>query len=1270
MKNDSLQAKSELDGVETDAEQEQKQKTNEPLRTSPELLIEEFAEPIESVEMGFDQEDMQEQESYVFPMSFAQQRLWLINQLGQGGSAYHIISALRFKGSLNSHLLEKAIYKIIARHEILRTVFTVYENEPSQIVLPFAQFVQRFSIEQRELPPLDEVQQNELLLEIAAKLKQHPFDLQQGPLLKLVRVKLSSDETVLISVIHHIISDGWSMGVFMHELTTIYQTQLNHSQGISSIHSELPELDIQYGDFAVWQQDWFSGQVQEQQLQYWQQKLAGLPPLLDFPTDKHRPAQQSFMGKMYSLTISSQLNKQLKTLAEQYRVTQYMLLMSIYLVLLHRYSAAQDIPVGTPVANRNRHEVEPMIGFFVNTLVIRSSMQSSDSFEQLLGAVKNTCLEAFEHQDCPFEQIVDSLQPERTLSYSPLFQYFFSYQKIELESFGLPDVAISQVPLAHQSAQFDLSLLVNQTAEELSLNFEYSTDLFYAATIERIANHFITLAESICQNPRQKISAIPLMNQNQWQETVAEWNSYRDHFYRDHFYRYTAEAVEEVANESYQKHNDRSEPLVSSSSHYVAIESESDSAGLLARIAQQTIKTPNNIAITCKDKQLTYSQLAQQSDQVARHLISRGVELGDWVGLCCRPGITTMSMILGILKAGAAYVPLDPSYPLERLQLMIQSAALKWIVLDSNESEPFATNSSQADSFEKSSLGQDSVSWLQSAGQEVNQYFISSELLSQPLGPSERLLELPDIAPELPIYMIFTSGSTGIPKGAIVRHQGFSNLVDWYNETFELEELNAKTDAIASTLIISSLSFDLTQKNLYAPLCFGGTLHFYDELNYDPALIAETIEEHKISWVNCTPSAFYPIAEVAQQHSPALMSSLRYIFLGGEPINFSRMEWINQVPGPVQVVNTYGPTECTDVCAFFAIEKPADYVEKIIPIGHAVKRTRLYVLDDNLNPLPDGVPGELCIGGIGVGNGYLNAPSRTSERFLPDPYALEPGVRLYRSGDRVCFKQGSFEFLGRIDHEVKLRGFRINLAEIELSLNRHPQVSEAIVMVQGEPISTVESNSGKEQALLCAYYTFSQPDANNSPEPGSEHEPSWSELKAYLAERLPHYMVPQIGICMTAMPLTPSGKVDRKALPSLDGEFIQPSDKPFLAPNNETEEQLLVIWQQVLEREQISVDESFFELGGHSLSATQLVLRIRQAFELEMPMRTIFERPTITQLSDWILEMQLSALADEMDEELLLQELQELDELSEKDEFNEIDEQDVKQTKEVLGIKD
>ncbi|MCP5425322.1 MAG: amino acid adenylation domain-containing protein [Gammaproteobacteria bacterium] len=1055
-----------------------------------------------------------EEDVYVFPMSFAQERLWFLDQLVTDNPFYNIPAGLRLKGRLDVEALRRSLDTLIERHEVLRTHFALSDGQPVQVIAP------RLALELPviDLGPLAEPARTAEVRRLAEETARQPFSLEQGPLLRARLLRLADDDWVLLSCVHHIVADGWSLGIFIRELTTLY------GDFVRGGPPTLPELEIQYADFAVWQREWLRGSELERLLAYWKVRLADAPPLSTFPTDRPRPAAQTFHGGSETLTVPAALTQALKTLGQRQGTSLFMTLLAAFAVLLARYSDQYDVTIGSPIANRNRAEVEPLIGFFVNTLALRVDLAGDPTFETLLQRVRASTLDAYAHQDMPFEKLVDALQPERNLSYAPLFQVMFSLQNAPPQTLSLPGVELSAIDIDKGTALFDLSLIVEESERGLRGLVEYNRDLFEPATIRRLSEHWVTLLGGIVADPAGRISRLPLMGEDERRRLL-----------------------------------ETSADRVVSFPHCAAVH---------RLFEAQVRRNPTAWAVHDGRQAVDYRTLNDRANRIARRLRTAGVGPGARVGVCLERSVEMVAGLLAVLKSGAAYLPLDPAYPPARLADM--AAGL-----------PMAALLSQAD--------------LADALPPTAGPVIDVNAVAEDAAPDPDVF----VAPESPAYLIFTSGSTGKPKAAAVSHRGFANLLQWFVSEFGLGPDD-------SNLLITSLSFDLTQKNIFAPLISGGTLRLYPDSTYDPRAIVSALPGR--TWLNCTPSAFYPLLEAADDEAFAALSSLRQVFLGGEPIHLEGLRpWLRASAGKTTLVNTYGPTECTDVCAFQRIAPEAVSA----PIGGPIANTRLLVLDRRWQPVPAGVVGELCVAGECVGLGYAGDARASAAAFLPDLSGGEVGGRLYRTGDLVRrLGDGTLEFLGRRDHQIKLRGFRIEPGEIEAVLGRCPALGQAVVSLREDP-----------DPRLIAYVT-----------PAPDHEPALAEIRDYLKERLPNHMVPAAIVLLDSLPLTPSGKVDRRALPAPDPTQVQAA---FVAPRTPVEQQVAAIWGEVLRRERIGVHDNFFELGGHSLLATQVNSRLRQVFAVELPLRELFEHVTVATLAERIVSTQLATAHDDDLEALL-----------------------------------
>ncbi|HVL02451.1 MAG TPA: amino acid adenylation domain-containing protein, partial [Dongiaceae bacterium] len=930
--------------------------------------------------------------------------------------------------------------------------------------------------------------------------REHAFDLSAGPLFKVELVTLRQDDWLLLVNAHHIVSDGWSNGVMMRELGILYDAFMHQRP------SPLPLLRIQYVDFAQWQRQWLSGDELERQVSYWRQQLMGVE-VLNLPTDRPRRADTGFAGNVLHFSIDSTLTAQLNQLTRQQGATLYMTLLAAYMVLLAKYSNQTDISVGSPIAGRNHEDIEGLIGFFVNTLVVRGDVQPVMPFIDLVQQIRQNTLNAYAHQDVPFERLVDEIVRERDLLHSPLFQVMFSLQNVPMDAnFTLPGLKIAGITQQDVVAKFDLDFSLVEFDGGLKGEVVYRTGLFEKRFIQRLIDHYIAILQAVCKEPTGAITGISVLTQSEVQQLHA-WND-------------TAREYDRTLT-------------------------------MHALFERQVDRTPDLPAVLCGDTQLTYRELEQQANRFAHVLMTQGVRSGDVVGLCLPRSVALIEALWGILKAGATYLPLDPAYPAERLQYMVSDSNVKLLIAQSDLD----------------------VSVQQSAGalllvdQAQDQLLAASTQRPPHQGSAENHL-----------YVIYTSGSTGKPKGTAAYHRAEVNLQGWYCRDFNLSERDR-------VLLISAIGFDLTQKNLFAPLISGAALVIPTRHEYDPADLITQVARHKVSWINCAPNAFYPLVEEAEDLQQ--LQSLRYIFLGGEPIDFDRLRhWLQH--SAAKLVNSYGPTECTDIATIHVVDDVDAYQGNSIPIGRPIGNVRVYILDEQRRLVPEGVPGELCIGGDGVGPGYLRDAKQTADKFFPDPFGA-PGEKLYRTGDLTRYlPNGEIEYLGRIDTQVKIRGFRIEPGEIEATLRQLPQVKACAVIAR-------EDQPGRKE--LVAYVVF------------QDGTVAVSDLRAHLKKQLPEFMVPAHFVTMEALPLTPNGKVARSLLPAPSRDNEQ--GRVIIAPATATEKTVLAIWQKVLGSDAISVEDDFFTVGGHSLLATQVMSRLRREFRIDLPLRALFEAPTV-----------------------------------------------------------
>ena len=1025
------------------------------------------------------------------PLSFAQQRMWFLYQMDSQNPAYNECPAIRLTGNLNIDILEQSLNAIIQRHEILRTTFPMVEGKPIQKIAPFLK-VNLLKVELKDLP-IEKVE------EIVAQELQKPFDLTQSPLLRFTLFDLGYEDYILVPVIHHIIIDGWSKGILFKELSSFYQALLSNST------ASLPKLPIQYADFAVWQRQWLQGEVLANQLNYWKKQLAAAPPLLELPTDKPRPPIPSFRGSSICFKIDSDVTEKLKSLSQKSGVTLFMTLLATLNTLLFRYSSQKDILVGTPTANRNRQEIEPLIGFFVNTLVMRNSLEGNLSFSELLQQVRNVVLESYANQDVPFEQVVDGLQIERSLSYNPLFQVMFALQNTPLTALDIPGLRVKSMAVENVRVKFDLTLILEEIETDqgtyLEGYWEYNGDLYTAERITRLMGHFQTLLKGIVKNPQQKVGELPLLTDPEKQQILVEWNQTQVP-YRDH------QCIHQLFEE-------------------------------------QVAKNPDAVAVIYEQECLTYQQLNQKANQLAHYLQSLGIKTEELVGVCVERSPLIIIGILGILKAGAAYLPLDPSYPPNRLIYMVEDSGVS-VVLTQEK----LANTLQLENLQKVYLDQD---WP----------IISQQSSDPPVSETQ--------AKNL-AYVIYTSGSTGKPKGVLLAHKGVCNLATQQRKIFNIK-------AQSRVLQFASFSFDASVWEIFMALGSGATLVMGDSDSLLPGEnLLNLLKKQKITIATLPPSA---LAVMPTDELPDLQS----LIVAGESSSADLLKkWCQNR----HVFNAYGPTEST-VCTTIALIK--DPQEKP-PIGKPLGNFQVYILDPCLNPVPIGINGELYIGGEGLAKGYLGQPELTNSKFISNPFNDDPASRLYKTGDIVRYlADGNIDFMGRIDHQIKIRGFRIELGEIETVLSQHPQVQEGIVIAREDELGVKR---------LSAYVI-----------PVTQ-QLTRQELRQFLQDKLPNYMVPAFLMLLDSFPLTPNGKVDRRALPIPEIDLHELEN--YIAPSTDTETILAQIWQSVLGRERISIHDNFFELGGDSIIGIQIVAKANQA-GLGITPKQLFSHQTIAQLA-------------------------------------------------------
>lgn len=1027
-------------------------------------------------------------ESQKLPLSFEQERLWILEQLEEVGAAYHIPQAYRLRGELNVEALEKSINEVVARHDVLRTRIVTDNGEPRQRIMRPASL---------DLPIIDlqgnpPEEQEEALYRLAIQEACRPFTLDQGPCLRVCLFKVNQAEHVLLVTVHHIFFDGWSAKIFWQELAMLYEA---YTTGVSA--TPLLPLPIQYVDYAQWQRDWLQGEMLEAQLDYWKKQLEGVAPVLALPTDHSRPPVQTYQGAAYAFTLPDGLTEPLKRLSQQEQATLFMTLLTAFKVLLYRYTSQSDIVVGTPVAGRNRLELEGLIGFFVNTLVLRTDLSGNLSFRELLRRVREMALAAYDHQDVPFARLVQELQPERDLSYNPLFQVMFA---LENEPPPMPELIgldVESVAIERGTTQFDLSLMVEAIEGSLKGTLRYNTDLFESAMIVRMAGHLEQLLKGIVANPDQPIGLLPLLTEAERHQILVEWNDTKRDYPQD-------KCIHELFEE-------------------------------------QVERTPEATAVIFEDQTLTYRELNQRANQLAHYLRQMMVGPEVLVGICMERSIEMVVGILGILKAGGAYVPLDPNYPQERLNFMLEDTEAAVLI-------------TQEHLKDKLPAGHQAKLVFLNAEWEKLKY--ESELNLNNTATSQNLA-----------YVIYTSGSTGKPKGVAIIHQNTVALLSWAARVFTSEELKG-------VLAATSICFDLSVYELFFPLSQGGTI----VLVRDALCLLTLPTRELVTLINTVPSVMNELVR-----ANTIPDSVKTVNLAGESLKRELVQQVYQQTKVQRVYNLYGPSEDTTYSTFVLVQRN----ELSEPtVGRPISNTQAYVLDNQGQPVPIGVMGELYLGGAGVSRGYLNRPDISAERYVPNLFSPTDGGRLYKTGDLVRYlADGRLAFLGRTDRQVKIRGYRIELGEIEFALAQHPSVREVAVVVQGNKLDSKK---------LVAYIITTD-------DKGADI----GKLRGYLERRLPSYMIPSLFLCLDALPLTVNGKTDYRSLLEHD-PFHLSLDEPFIKPNSTVEKTVAKIWEDILGLRSVGANYNFFDYGGNSLLALQIVSRVNETFNVRLPLRTLF----------------------------------------------------------------
>lgn len=1027
------------------------------------------------------------------PLSFAQERFWFLNRLQPKSAAYNVAIALRLEGALDVAALEQALGAIVRRHDVLRTTFQEQDGALVQAVAPFASFVLPIEDLSKLHEPLREAEVRRHTLDELAR----PYDLAEGPLLRPTLLRLGGEEHVLLLGMHHAVTDGWSRSVLFRELSVLYRSCRDDGGA-----SPLPELPMQYGDYAEWQRQETQGEALARDLTYWRERLAAAPTLLSLPTDCPRPSVQTYRGAHERMELPPELTARLQTLARGEGATLFMALLAAFQVLLSKYSGSDDVVVGSPIAGRRRKEAEELIGFFVNTLVLRTDLGGDPTFRGVLRQVREVTLGAYKHQDLPFETLVADVQPERSLSHPPLFQVMLSMRPPKSAAPEFAGLHVEEVAVDSETTEFDLVLGFAACAGGLHATLTYNTDLFRPGTAQRMLRHLARLLEQVTVHPDVRLSALSLLDDPERHEVLTEWNDTA-----------TVSPPDRCLHELFE---------------------------------DQVARTPAAVAVVSGQGVLSYEDLNARANRLARALQRAGVRAEVRVGLCVERTLEMIVGVLGVLKAGGAYVPLAPDHPAERLAFMLRDAGVSVLVI------------------------QERLCMTLQAHRGI--HVVSVDEAMKGIEIERAAAPAPRATAANLCYVMYTSGSTGRPKGVMVTHGNVVNFLAWARGAFE-------TGPETRLAQVTTLSFDISVLEMLLPLIAGGRVVIVSEDDRRHAKrLAERLIEHAAALMQTTPSAWRSLVE-AGWRAPAGFC----VLCGGEEMPADLARALVDTGG--RAWNLYGPTETTIWSCAHRLEQA---VPGRPPIGRPLANTQAYVVDGRGEPLPVGIPGELWLGGAGVARGYHGRAGLTAERFVPNPFSGR-GARLYRTGDRARWRaDGTLEFLGRLDAQVKIRGFRIEPGEVEAAIRARPDIHDARVIVR-------EDAPG--DARLVAYVVG---------EAGVEG------LRQHLKRMLPDYMIPTAFVPLPALPLTPTGKLDRKALPAPDDGGAA---EAFVPPRTAVEEALAGIWTEVLRRERVGVTDDFFALGGHSLAAMRVASRIEDVFDVELPLRTLFEHPTIGELA-------------------------------------------------------
>jgi amino acid adenylation domain-containing protein len=1081
----------------------------------------------------FKEDSMTAEDVFVLPASFAQQRLWLLDQLQPGDPTYNIAAAVRLKGQLEIDALRDGLNKVAQRHETLRTTFMIVDDELVQVVAQSLNVL---------LPVIDlhnlTKQEREAEFKCFADNEaQRPFDLARGPLLRCVLLKLDEQEHALLLVMHHIISDGWSIGVLIAELSALYKAYTSGQQAL------LPELPIQYADYAAWQRGWLQGEVLESQLDYWKERLAGAPGVLELPADYTRPPIQTFRSASITLELPVTLSQSLKALSRRNGVTLFMTLLAAFKVLLHRYTGQDDIVLGSPIAGRDRAEVKGLIGCFLNLMVLRTELSGNPSFDEVLERVRQTTVGAYTHQDLPFEKLLEELQPERDLSRAPLFQVFFNMLNLPEQEISLPGLSVEIVAPQDVGAKFDVTMYVRELQSHLVLELVFKADIFAHERMAEMLRQYEHLLSQVVVNTAKRIQDFSLV---------------------------TVSAEKILPN-----------PVQSLNNDWLGSVPE--------RFSKQAQRAPERAAMTDKHETWSYGELRAHSNQLANYLCARGIRNEDVVAIYGHRSSALVWALLGVLKAGAAFTILDPAYPSARLIEYLKLAEPQGLI-NLAAAGPLPV---ELDEFVEG------VSWR-----------VKLEL--PPRGTAMRrdlFADYPTRDPKISIkpddlaYISFTSGSTGKPKGVQGRHGPLTHFLPWLEQEFSLDENDRYT-------MLSALGHDPLHRDIFTPLQLGACICIPDQEDIEVAgRIAEWMKHERVTIAHLTPAMGQLLTETSSNSQPCQVTSLRYAFLVGDVLTQRDVARLRKLAPSITCINYYGSTETQRAVSYFRVANNGDASKintagtlergkEILPLGKGIDDVQLILLNSAGRLAGIGEIGEINLRSPHVARGYIGDDALTQERFIENPFTKNHSDRFYRTGDLGRYlPDGNVEPLGRADHQVKIRGFRVELGELEAALGSHPGVRECAVIAR-------EDEPGDKR--LVSYYVAEEATA-----------PTGGELRQFLKERLPDYMIPSTFVLMDHLPLTPNKKVDRRALPApLQTEATENAGSSL--PPTTVEQKVSDIWARVLKLERVGLSDNFFELGGHSLLAISLIARVREEFDIELPLREFFESPTVAQTASQV----------------------------------------------------